>query len=145
MNFFKPTAIFLLLAIVSCGEKKSSKDDFKLDESSLSPLDQKISNGKKVYEKTCLACHQVDGKGVEGAFPPLVSSDYFANDKMLVVKNIVHGLKGEITVNGKKYNAEMPKQVLTEQEVSDVATYVLNSFNNKGGEISIEEVQSIIK
>lgn len=138
--------VLIINLLIGCGDKKKpSANDFKLDETTLSPLDQKISNGKKIYEKTCQACHQADGKGVEGAFPPLVSSDYFANDKMLIVHNIVNGLKGEITVNGKKYNTEMPKQVVTDQEAADVATYVLNSFGNKGGEVSIEEVQSVKK
>ncbi len=136
---------FTIISFGSCNEKKKSKDDFKLNESNLSALEQKISDGKKVYEKTCQACHQADGKGVEGTFPPLVSSDYFANDKMLIIHNIFNGLKGEITVNGKKYNAEMPKQILTDIEATVVATYVLNSFENKGGEISIEEVKNLKK
>ena len=138
--------ILLAILIAGCGDKKkTSVDDFKLDESKMSPLDTKISEGKKVYEKTCQACHQADGKGVEGAFPPLATSDFFAADKMLMVSNIVNGIKGEITVNGKTYNTEMPKQVVTDDEAANVATYVLNSFGNAGGEVSIEEVKSARK
>lgn len=138
--------LFLAILFSGCGDKKkTSSDDFKLDESKMSPLDTKISEGKKIYEKTCQACHQADGKGVEGAFPPLATSDFFAADKMLMVSNIVNGLKGEITVNGKKYNAEMPKQVVTDEEAANVATYVLNSFGNAGGEVSVEEVISVKK
>lgn len=140
-----PIIAFAILVVASCGEKKKSKDDFKLDESSLSPLDTKIANGKKVYEKTCQACHQADGKGVENTFPPLASSDYFATDKLKMVANIVNGLEGEITVNGKKYNTPMPKQVVTDEEAADVATYVLNSFGNGGGEVTVEEVLSVKK
>lgn len=139
-------AVLLVSLFVGCGDKKKpSADDFKLDESKMSPLDTKISEGKKVYEKTCLACHQADGKGVEGAFPPLAASDFFASDKLLMVSNIVNGISGEITVNGKKYNTPMPKQVVTDEEAANVATYVLNSFGNAGGEVSVEEVISVKK
>lgn len=134
---------FSLIIMASCGEKKTkSVDDFKVDESQLSDLDKKIANGKAVYAKTCQACHQADGNGVEGAFPPLAKSDFFATDKLKMVSNIVNGIKGEITVNGKKYNTEMPKQVVTDEEAADVATYVLNSFGNAGGEVSVEEVKA---
>lgn len=145
LNLLKTTALLMTLVIVSCGEKKKDKDSFKLDESTLSPLDQQISNGKKVYEKTCQTCHMADGKGVANTFPPLAGSDFFATDKMKMVSNIVNGIKGEITVNGSKYNAEMPKQVVTDQEAADVATYVLNSFGNAGGEVSVAEVVSVKK
>lgn len=136
-------AITSFFIVFSCGDKKKTADSFKVDESQLSPLDKKIANGKTVYEKTCQACHQADGKGVENAFPPLANSDFFATDKLKMVSNIVNGIKGEITVNGKKYNTEMPKQVVTDEEAADVATYVLNSFGNAGGEVSVEEVKSV--
>jgi mono/diheme cytochrome c family protein len=142
------STVIILVAIIftGCGDKKKpSADDFKLDESKMSPLDTKISEGKKIYEKTCQACHQADGKGVEGAFPPLAASDFFATDKLLMVSNIVNGISGEITVNGKKYNTPMPKQVVADEEAANVATYVLNAFGNTGGEVSVEEVKSVKK
>lgn len=135
-----------ILILSSCGgDKKKSTDDFKLDESQLSDLDKKIAEGKAVYAKTCQACHQADGKGVENTFPPLASSDFFATDKLKMVSNIVNGISGDITVNGKKYNTPMPKQVVTDEEAAAVATYVLNSFGNAGGEVSVEEVKSVKK
>lgn len=96
--------------------------------------DEKIAMGKSIYTSTCQACHQADGKGIANAFPPLAESDYFANDPNKVVEAIKNGLSGKITVNGKTYDGVMPKQTLSDREVSAVATYVLNSFGNKGGE-----------
>ena len=40
-----------------------------------------VAEGKKVFEVTCMACHQADGKGLPGAFPPLAGSDYLLKDK----------------------------------------------------------------
>lgn len=141
-------ASVLFFAACSGGGNESQKttsDIPKPKEVELSPLEIKMAEGKKVYDKTCLACHQANGNGVEGAFPPLASSDFFAGDKLKLVSNIVNGIKGEITVNGKKYNTEMPKQPVTDEEAASVATYVLNSFGNGGGDVTVAEVLSVKK
>lgn len=102
--------------------------------------EEKLLRGKEIYTSTCQACHQADGKGIENAFPPLLSSDYFAADPKIVTKTIIHGLSGKVTVNGKDYDGVMPKQSLNDRQISAVATYVLNSFGNKGGEVSEADV-----
>jgi nitrite reductase (NO-forming) len=58
----------------------------------------------------------------------------------LVTKAIIHGLSGKITVNGKVYDGVMPKQTLSDAQIASVATFVLNSFGNKGGEVSPADV-----
>ena len=67
-----------------------------------------VAAGKTVYEITCLACHQADGKGLPGAFPPLAGSDYLLGVKDRAVGVVVRGLEGEVVVNGVKYNSVMP-------------------------------------
>ena len=99
-----------------------------------------LARGKAIYTSTCQACHQADGKGIENAFPPVANSDYFAANPSLVTKTIIHGLSGKVTVNGKTYDGVMPKQTLSDAQIANVATYVLNSFGNKGGEVSIADV-----
>jgi nitrite reductase (NO-forming) len=102
--------------------------------------EEKITQGKAIFASTCQACHQADGKGIEKAFPPLASSDYFASNPSLVTKTIIHGLSGKITVNGKDFDGVMPKQTLSDAQIASVATYVLNNFGNKGGEVSAADV-----
>lgn len=96
--------------------------------------DEKIAMGKGIYASTCQACHQADGKGIPGSFPPLAGSDYFASDPNKIVSAIKNGVSGKIRVNGKDYDGIMPKQTLSDRQISAVTTYVLNSFGNKGGE-----------
>jgi nitrite reductase (NO-forming) len=96
--------------------------------------EEKIAMGKNLYASTCQACHQADGKGIPGSFPPLAASDYFASDPNKLVSSIKNGVSGKITVNGKQYDGIMPKQTLSDRQISAVATYILNNFGNKGGE-----------
>ena len=112
------------------------------DEKPAKPLtkEEKLVLGKALYVSTCQACHQADGKGIEKAFPPLTKSDYFASDPMKIIEVITHGLSGPVTVNGKSFNSVMPKQTLSDKQVASVATYILNNFGNKGGEVSETDV-----
>lgn len=104
---------------------------------------EKLELGKALFASTCQACHQADGKGIEKAFPPLAKSDYFAADPQKIIQVITHGLTGPVTVNGKTFNSVMPKQTLSDNQVASVATYVLNSFGNKGGELHAADVAKI--
>lgn len=102
--------------------------------------EEKLAQGKSIYASTCQPCHQADGKGIEKAFPPLAASDYFAADNKKLIQTITKGLSGVITVNGQKYDGVMPKQTLSDVQIAAVATYILNSFGNKGGEVMETEV-----
>jgi nitrite reductase (NO-forming) len=91
---------------------------------------QNVDKGKAVYAKLCIACHQVNGQGIPGAFPPLAKSDYLNNDTNRAIKGVVKGLTGPITVNGLKFNGAMPAATLTDQEIADAFTYVYASWGN---------------
>ncbi len=104
---------------------------------------QRISMGKRIYNQICFACHQPNGQGVPGAFPPLAKSDYLLADKDRAVKGILHGVQGKITVNGKDYNGIMPAVQITDDDAANVITYVLNSWGNDGGEVTSEEVKAL--
>ena len=105
---------------------------------------QQLARGKALYEKYCTACHQATGAGLPGAFPPLAKSDYFAKDKKKAIAAVIHGLSGEITVNGQKYNSVMPNLAyLKDEEVADVISYVLNSWGNKAGYVSAKDVAAV--
>ena len=105
-------------------------------------LQERIELGKQIYNKTCMACHQGSGEGMPNAFPPLANSDYFKTDPNKAISAVVHGLSGEITVNGKKYNSVMPKQALSDEEVANVLTYITNSWGNGKQEITPAMVKS---
>ena len=106
-------------------------------------LTASVARGKIVYEGNCIACHQANGEGLEGTFPPLANTGRLT-EKARLVNNIYNGTSGEITVNGKKYDMEMFPVPINDKEIADVLNYVRNSWGNKYGEmISEEEVKKL--
>ncbi|MDP2685988.1 MAG: copper-containing nitrite reductase [Aequorivita sp.] len=106
-------------------------------------LEERMTFGKDKYMATCSACHQANGQGIEGAFPPLAKSDYLNADVNRAIDIVLHGKTGEITVNGKKYNSVMTAQALSDEEVTNVLTYVYNSWGNSKKEVTPEMVQAV--
>lgn len=130
------SAFLLGCFVASCSSDGNYQNDNNSDTS------QKYAAGAEVYEKNCIACHQAKGEGVKGAFPPLAKSDYLLADKNRAIKQIIHGSSGEMTVNGETYNTIMPPQPISDEEVRDVMNYILNSWGNNGGEVTLKEVQA---
>ncbi len=77
------------------------------------------------------------------AFPPLAKSDFLNANPDRAIAAVLHGLSGEITVNGKKFNNVMTSQNLTDEEVADVLTYAYNSWGNNKTVITAAKVKAI--
>ena len=109
-------------------------------------LEDQVAAGEALFMGTCSTCHQTTGAGLEGVFPPLANSDYIAADPKRLPQVILHGLQGPVTVNGVDYNSIMPPMgQLTDDEVANISTYVLNSWGNPGGRITKAEAAEIRK
>jgi nitrite reductase (NO-forming) len=108
-------------------------------------LKASIMRGKEIYVSYCLSCHLEDGKGIENTYPPLAKSDYLIADKKRAIEQVLHGAKGDMKVNGKTYSVEMTGFDLTDEQVSDVLNYSLNSWGNKGGVVKPEDVKNARK
>ncbi|MGH8029784.1 MAG: c-type cytochrome, partial [Arenimonas sp.] len=107
---------------------------------------QQVEAGKAIFAGTCATCHQGNGEGLAGVFPPLAKSDYIAAEPKRVPEVILHGLTGKVTVNGTDYNSVMPPMgQLTDDEVANLSTYVLNSWGNPGGRVTKEQVAALRK
>jgi nitrite reductase (NO-forming) / hydroxylamine reductase len=103
-----------------------------------------VKAGEKAYQAACMACHQPDGKGMPGAFPPLADSDYLAADTERAIRVVLHGLTGPVTVNGVEYNSVMPPMTqLSDTDVADALTYAMNSWGNRLGSVSAAQVAAI--
>ena len=117
-------------------------------------LSDQINSGKEIYMKAapggglCFTCHQPNGQGIAGQFPPLADSDWVLGDKERLIKISIYGLMGEIEVNGVKYNNVMvppgiPPGSLTDNQIADVLTYIRNDWGNSASSVSAEEVATV--
>ncbi len=106
-------------------------------------LAEQVRAGERVYKQTCLACHQASGQGIPGIFPPLANADYLNADPDRAASYVLFGKQGPVTVNGVEYNQIMTPQNISESQIADVLTFVLNSWGNKGGRMTTERVKEI--
>lgn len=107
-------------------------------------LKQSMERGKKVYEKECQPCHQVNGTGVQRLNPPLIKTKWVLGPKNELIQIVVNGLSDPIEIDGEEYHNPMPAHPhLTDQEVADVLTFVRNSFGNKASAVTAAEVKAV--
>ena len=105
---------------------------------------EQVDAGKVLFTGTCSVCHQANGEGLAGVFPPLAKSDYIAKDVKRIVSTVLHGLTGKVTVNGVDYNSVMPPMnQLNDDGIANILTYVLNTWGNPGGRITADEVKKV--
>ena len=100
--------------------------------------------GKEVFS-ACTQCHQADGKGVAGIFPPLVASDYVTGDERRLAAILVNGINGPFVVNGITYSGEMPswRSYFNDEELAAVMTYTRNTWGNKAPPVSKDTVAKV--
>jgi nitrite reductase (NO-forming) len=103
---------------------------------------QASGNGKELYSLYCQSCHMEKGEGVEGLYPPLAKTSYLKNTRK-IIDIILKGQFGEVIVNGKKYNTDMPAQAyLTDEQIADILTYIRSSWGNKYPPIKPAQVKA---
>jgi mono/diheme cytochrome c family protein len=103
------------------------------------------AHGEQVYGAICATCHQGNGQGVAGSFPPLAGSGAFYGAPENHAKIIVHGLSGAINVQGQAFNGVMPPQggALSDYDIAAVATFERSSWGNADGPVMPEQVAGV--
>lgn len=123
----EPTAIddrILRIARV----EKADKTPLKAKDMELEKLSHQT--GEVLYQKYCLACHKLNGKGLEGTFPSLAGSKIVANAKDFIPFVLKGSDKG------------MPSfKFLNDEELSKILNYVGGAWGNKTDSISADEVE----
>ena len=110
-----------------------------------------IERGGQVYKELCFTCHGADGRGAQqdggpvGTImaPSLVGSPRVLGHRDYVIKTLLHGLTGPL--EGRTYPAGvmMPLGANTDQWIASIASYVRNSFGNRGPFITAEDVSRV--
>ncbi len=138
--------IFLAIVVLAACSPKSTNDENELAKISDPDVMKYAIAGKTLYENYCGNCHQSNGEGLGKLIPPLKNSDYFQASVHRTVWIMKNGQKGEIVVNGQKYDQPMPANpVLKPLEIAQISTYLYNIWGMNKGVISSSEVEKYLR
>lgn len=106
---------------------------------------QPARTGAQVYAAICAACHQPSGEGNGESYPPLAGSSWVTGDESRIVRIVLHGLTGEIDVEGQTYAGAMPPwgPTLSDAEIAAVTSYVRASWGNHATPIAVATVTQL--
>ncbi|MES2874098.1 MAG: PVC-type heme-binding CxxCH protein [Bacteroidota bacterium] len=111
---------------------------------------EQLISGKALYarEGACITCHQADGKGLPASgFPPLAGTNWVLGNEDRLIKVVLNGLYGPMEVLGTRYPGQVPMtpfgNMLKDEEIAAVLTYVRNSFGNKASAITPDKVKAV--
>lgn len=112
----------------------------------LDPFAVAMKKGASGYA-VCGGCHQGNGNGIPGQFPPLAGSEWVTGGTERLVRVVQHGLTGAITVKGQGFNMPGGMQpfgaAMSAQDLANVLTYIRNSWGNEGTMITQEMVKKV--
>lgn len=115
-----------------------------IEKDRIEPKDMAV--GQKIYNQYCMACHQSNGLGASGRFPPLAGTDWVTGDTERLTHIILNGMEGSINVNGEIYDGVMPQHAfLNDDQIADVLTYIRTHFGNEAGSVTAKQVENYRK
>lgn len=97
-------------------------------------------DGANLYKQTCAACHQDNGKGIMGAFPPLAGSAIVNNkEPELMIKIVIQGY------DARSDFGVMPPfgDQLSDAEIAAIITHERSSWGNTASAITEDDVKKV--
>ncbi len=160
---FMPTPLFLVLIISGFAfwagiyliKYSAGFDPYVYDETvvpgaalqSAGPAEfDPVAAGQRFFQRNCVVCHQADGNGVPGQYPPLVNSEWLQASAELPIRVLLNGMMGEIHVHGQSYNNVMPPFGQSkDRDIAAVLTYLrtASAFQNNSEAVSEEDVAAV--
>ena len=106
-----------------------------------------VSSGASVFAADCATCHQINGQGSPGAFPPLAGNPVVTGDASKVIHIVKYGLSGPLKVAGKQYSGMMPawNGQISDAEIAAAITYIRSSWGNSATPVTPGQVSAVAK
>lgn len=162
---FTPIPVFLVFVIMVLGfwggiyivlysgEFRADAFDPEFKASATAMVVPEISlfdRGAKIYRNQCAQCHQADGNGLSGVYPPLVASDWVTGHPEVLARILINGLNGPIVVKGNTYNGNMPAfgpggLNLKPKDLAGVMTYIRQEWGNAAPDMTEEMVDDYLE
>ena len=126
------------------GVKTSKVPNGGVQTAELSPAER----GKKIFSANCATCHQMNGLGVAGQYPPLAGSEWVNGGTRRLAMIVLKGLEGPLTVKGQPYGSAVMQpwdKTLNDAKIADVLTYIRQEWGNTGGAVSAQAIAALRK
>lgn len=135
--------LFSVGTATACGDKEAAK----APESTGQPVASAAASGAELYSMRCVSCHQPNGEGTPGVYPPLAGSEVANGPAEVPIKIVLKGLTGPVVVRGNKFEGTMPAFgvgiEMSDEEIAALLTYVRSQWGNTGGPVTAEEVARV--
>lgn len=137
--------ILMIAGLFACqsrsGENKTAGSN-AIDKKNLTNTE--LSEDAKLYRQHCGTCHQFDGSGVPGMYPPLRDNPTVTGNKEELITMVLAGISGPIEEKNEIYSGEMPPQdYLTDEEISKILSFVRAEFNDSHDPVMVFEVKAV--
>jgi mono/diheme cytochrome c family protein len=102
--------------------------------------------GKALFSANCITCHQANGQGLPGQYPPLAGSEIVLGPALNhTIAIVLKGLQGPLTVKGQAYNNAMQawEGQYSDQQLAAILTYVRSDWGNNGPPVTADMVKQI--
>src|SRR6267143_7137761 len=124
--------------------KKGGGPQGEQQQAELTPRDR----GKKIFAANCQTCHQANGLGVPGQYPPLAGSEFTIGGSRRPAMIVLKGLQGPVKVKGQQYGTAVMQpwdKTLTDQKIADVMTYERSDWGNGASPVTAEQIAALRK
>src|SRR5216110_1759609 len=124
--------------------KKVAGPQGEQQQAELSPRDRR----KKIFSANCQTCHQANGLGVAGQYPPLAGSEFTNGGSRRMGMIVLKGLQGPVKVKGQQFGSAVMQpwdKTFTDQKIADVLTYERSDWGNKASPVIAEQIAALRK
>lgn len=112
----------------------------------LTPAQQQfVDTGRQLYTAICAACHQPNGLGQEGLAPPVANSEWSTGPEGRLIRIVLQGVGGPMTVNGRQYSLEMPGlgAVLNDEQIAQILSFMRRDLGNVAPVVETSAVEKL--
>ena len=102
--------------------------------------------GKALFSANCITCHQANGEGLPGQYPPLAGSEVVLGQALNhTIAIVLKGLQGPVTVKGQAFNNSMQawEDQYSDQQLASILTYERSDWGNNGTPVTADMVKQV--
>jgi mono/diheme cytochrome c family protein len=107
--------------------------------------ERRTITGAQTYETKCGFCHGPDGRGRNQWIPPLAGAASSLTEQSASQINVTLNGSARVVTDGVPDSYRMPayRDQLSDQQISDVLSYVRSAWGNHGGKVTAEEIKAL--